>query len=179
MIPFVRSPGRRPDPFKGAIAGLIGGLAASWVMSRFQYAVPSEAFAKVFGEDVERDEDDGEQSEPGTVKAASAISETVLDHELEEDEKEWAGEVAHYAMGGVSATIYGVAAELVPEITRDGGLLFGTTVWLLADETMIPAVGLSDAPWQYPASTHAYSLSSHLVYGLATEITRRLVRRWL
>lgn len=176
MIPFVRRRRSRPSPAKGAIAGLIAGLAATWVMTRFQYAAPPERFAEVLGED---DLPVGEQSEPGTEKAASAISRTVLDRRLSEDEKETAGQVVHYAMGGVSATIYGVASEYLPLLTRDGGIGFGTAVWLLADEVTVPATGLSSPPWEHPLSTHAYTLSSHLVYGATTELVRGIVRRLL
>jgi len=180
MVSLFRSRKPRPDPLKGALAGLAAGLVASWVMERFQYAVPQETFADLLDEDDEqKDDDEGEQSEPGTVKAASAVSESVLGHQLEENEKDLAGQAAHYAMGGGSAMLYGVAAEFAPAIAKDGGFAFGTAVWLLADEALVPAIGLSEAPWKHPISTHAYSLSSHLVYGLTTELVRGLVRRLL
>ena len=53
---------------------------------------------------------------------------------------------------------------------------FGATVWLAADDITLPAVGLAEWPTEYPLSTHAYALASHLVYGLTTEAVRRAVR---
>jgi hypothetical protein len=41
---------------------------------------------------------------------------------------------------------------------------------------VLPALGLSKPTTEYPLSTHAYALASHLVYGLTTEIVRGAVR---
>ena len=75
--------------------------------------------------------------------------------------------------------LYGAIAELKPATTAGAGLPFGAAVWLIADEIIVPAFGLSKPPTEYPPSTHAYSIASHLVYGLTTEIVRREARRAL
>jgi putative membrane protein len=67
-------------------------------------------------------------------------------------------------------------AELTPGVTACGGMMFGAAVWVVADESVVPALGLSKPPTEYPLSVHVYSLASHLVYGLTAEITRRVVR---
>ncbi len=54
---------------------------------------------------------------------------------------------------------------------------FGAAVWLVADDAVVPALGFSKAVTEYPLSTHAYALSSHLVYGLTTDVVRRLVHK--
>ena len=46
-------------------------------------------------------------------------------------------------------------------------------------EAVVPALGLSKPPTEYPLSNHLYSLASHFVYGASTEATRRLARRLL
>jgi hypothetical protein len=43
----------------------------------------------------------------------------------------------------------------------------------------VPALGLSKSSEEYPLSIHAYALTSHLVYGLTTEVVRRAVRKAL
>lgn len=116
------------------------------------------------------------ESDDATVRAASAVSEVVFDHKLEESEKEAAGAIAHYAMGATSGGIYGAVAEFLPAATRGAGLPFGAAVWVIADDLVVPALGLSKPPTEYPLSTHAYALASHLVYGAATEVARRAVR---
>lgn len=168
---------------KGLAAGIAGGLVASFVMDQFQYAWNSIAEnMQKSGSGKSKDQSENgkkDEQEPATVKAAEAISEGVLDHELTKPEKKYAGPAVHYAMGGGSAAIYGVAAEFLPQVTAGAGLPFGTAVWLIADEIAVPAFGLSKSPFKYPASTYAYALASHFVYGLSTEIVRRGVRRAL
>jgi uncharacterized membrane protein YagU involved in acid resistance len=79
-------------------------------------------------------------------------------------------------MGISSGAIYGAVAEIIPEAKVGAGLGFGAAVWAIADEGLVPAIGLSKAPTEYPLSIHAYAFASHLVYGLTTEIVRRAVR---
>jgi hypothetical protein len=136
---------------KGAMAGLVAGLAASFVMEKFQLAVSSLS---------ESDrQKNSKKSEPMTEKAARQISENILDHTPTKKEKAAGGEAVHYAMGGVSGMLYGVAAELSPESTTGIGLPFGTSVWLGADEVGTWAAGLAKAPNAYSASKHFYALS--------------------
>jgi putative membrane protein len=59
------------------------------------------------------------------------------------------------------------------------GLPFGAAVWVIADEAVVPALGLSKSGKDYPLSTHVYAIASHLVFGLTTELVRRNVRRAL
>ncbi len=156
---------------KGAVAGLIGGVVATYVMTQFQTLLSS------LSED--KNGSGGEKAEPATVKAAKEISEGVFGHKLTKPEKEPAGEAMHYAMGGTSGLIYGVAAEIAPVTTVGAGLPFGAAVWVIADDVVVPALGLSKPATEFPISTHAYALSSHLVYGLTTDLVRRVVRKVL
>jgi len=153
---------------KGAVAGLIGGLVASFVMSEFQSLLSSLS--------EKEKKSKKKKEEPANVKAAEEISEAVSDHQLKKSEKEPAGEAMHYAMGAMSGLIYGAAAEIAPMTTVGLGLPFGAAVWLVADDVVVPALGLAKPATQYPLSTHAYALSSHLVYGLTTDLVRRAVR---
>jgi len=75
-----------------------------------------------------------------------------------------------------AAAIYGAVAEMLPIVRAGNGLLFGAVLWWVADETAVSAVGLAKKPSAYPPSTHAYALSSHLVYGFVTETVRRILR---
>lgn len=162
-----------PHPLKGLAAGLLGGLVASWVMSQFQAAVPQKKFRQLLGEPPRAD---GAPSDPATVRTAEAVTRGVFDHKLTEDEKEVAGPLVHFAFGGTIGALYGVLAEVQPEVKAGFGSLMGTAVWVGADNGMLPLLGLAEWPAHYPASTHLYALSSHLVYGLAAEGVRRLAR---
>jgi uncharacterized membrane protein YagU involved in acid resistance len=98
---------------------------------------------------------------------------------LKESEKEAAGALVHYALGTATGGLYGAVVEFAPEVTTAAGLPFGAAFWLIADETAVPLLGLSKGPTEYPLSTHVYALTSHLVFGLTTEVTRRAVRSLL
>ena len=176
------------DLVKGAVAGLVGGLVASWTMNQFQAAWSKAAagFEKPHGAQSMQPSDgstpgqspdkNNEDQDDATVKAAKAISENVFGHELTESEKRPAGAAVHYAFGTATGGLYGAAAEFAPEVTTGLGLPFGVAFWMVADEGAVPLLGLSKGPTEYPVSTHAYALASHLVYGLTAEVTRRAVR---
>jgi len=185
---------RESDVLKGLAAGVVGGLVASVVMNRFQ-ALLSKRLAgeershgaqslqqgtpqQGVGRELEAEGKD-EPEDDATERLANAISVGVFRHELTEQEKELAGTALHYAMGTTSGALYGAVAELVPAATAGAGLPYGLAVWLVADEGIVPAAGLSKSPAEYPLWIHVYSLSTHLVYGLTTELVRRAVRNAL
>ncbi len=156
------------DVVKGAVAGLVGGIVGSLVMTGFQTLLSSLS--------EEEKKPKRKREEPANVKAAEEISEGLFDHKLKKSEKEPAGEAMHYAMGATSGLIYGIASEIAPMTTVGLGLPFGAAVWLVADDVVVPALGLAKPATEYPISTHAYALSSHLVYGLTSDLVRRAVR---
>ena len=180
--------------YKGVAAGVAGGLVGSFVMNQFQAAwgklmenenrshgaqslqqgSPEHGIGR---ELAERGVDEPDDDAAG--RTGNAISEFVFEHHLTKSEKEVAGAVAHYAMGVTSGAIYGAVAEMMPAATVGEGLPFGAAVWVMADEGIVPALGLSRKPTDYPAAVHAYAFTSHLVYGLTTELVRRAVRRAL
>jgi putative membrane protein len=158
---------------KGAVAGLVGGLAASFVMNQYQALVMKLTEGnKVPGSQSSEDE-------PATVKVGEKVSQMLFGHELTEFEKKAADPIVHYAMGGISGMFYGALAEVAPRSSAGLGLPFGTGVWAILDEVMVPALGLSKSSLEFPLSNHAYSLSSHLVYGLTTDVVRKGVRKLL
>ncbi len=180
------------DVMKGLAAGLVGGLVASFVMNQFQAMLGKlmEGVEKSHGaqslqqgkpaesEKLVQPEND-EEDDDATERLASAISENVFGQELTKPEKETAGTAIHYIYGTTTGAMYGAAAELAPVLTAGVGMPFGALVWVAGDEGAVPALGLSKSPTEYPLSIHAYSLASHLVYGLTAEVVRRAVRRAL
>ena len=188
------------DVWKGLAAGLIGGLVASWSMNRFQNVWSKLAkgietwsdnqFQNVWGEFAEGVEESSgtqgskalpepEVQDDTTVRAASAVAQSLFNHTLTQSEKKIAGPAVHYILGTSVGGLYGAAAEITPKVTAGSGLPFGATFWLVVDEGAVPLLGLSRGPTAYPLSTHAYALSSHFVYGLTAEVVRRAVRKAL
>lgn len=169
------------DVLRGLAAGLIGGLVASWTMNQFQTLTSklAEELDKSQGGQKKKEEPQKKEGDDATVRAASAISENVFNHKLTKGEKKVAGPAVHYAFGTITGGFYGAAAELAPVVSAGAGLPFGAVFWLAADEAAVPALGLSKPPTEYPLSTHASALASHLVYGLTTDVVRLAVRRVL
>jgi putative membrane protein len=183
--------GREGEVWKGLAAGVAGGLVAAAVMNQFQALLSKLAAGEErshgaqsmqqgsprrgVGRELQAEgKDDPEDDAP--ERLANAVAVGVYGGELTEHEKEVAGVALHYAMGATSGALYGAAAEVLPELKVGAGLPFGIAVWLIADEGIVPAAGLSKAPSEYPLSVHAYSFASHLVFGLTTEVVRRAVR---
>lgn len=169
------------DLLRGLAAGLIGGLVASWTMNQFQALTTrlAKEMEKSQGNETGKEESQPKEGDDATVKAASAISEGIFDHKLTKKEKKVAGPAVHYVFGTITGGFYGAAAEFAPVISAGAGLPFGAVFWLVADEAAVPALGLSKPPTEYPLSTHASALASHVVYGVTTDIVRRGIRRAL
>jgi hypothetical protein len=181
------------DIWKGAVAGVAGGLAASYAMTKFlalsekaseirearEHDAPHNPQHSTDRGEAESARRKHEEDEDATVKAASRISEGLFHHKLTKKQKKVAGPAVHYAFGGLTGGIYGALAELAPRVTRGAGLPFGTVVWLGADEIGIPALKLADPPLEHPPAVHARAFAAHVVYGLTTEAVRLLVRRAL
>ena len=190
-VPIVNT---ESNVWKGLAAGVAGGLVASAVMNQFQAFLSKLMEGEErshgaqslqqglphhgIGEELEKRGSD-DPHDNAAVRTGNAFAELILGERLSESEKESAGTLAHYAMGATSGAIYGALAEVVPQTTIGQGLPFGAAVWSIADEGVVPAMGLSKSGTEYPLSIHVYSVASHLVYGLTTELVRRTVRRAL
>lgn len=181
--------GNDQNILKGIVAGLAAGLVASWTMNQFQAAWTriaegsekphgAQSMQPTDGSKGNQDQDVKEQDD-ATVETAKVISRNVFGHELQESEKKPAGAAVHYAFGTATGGLYGALAELSPGVTMAAGLPFGAAFWLIADEITVPALRLSKGPKEYPISTHAYALASHLVYGMTAELSRRALRQVL
>ena len=160
---------------RNVVAGLVGGLVASYAMEHFQKSLgrlhPEMGDASGGGGQQHRKP----QSQPATYKAADAVSTAVTGRPLPKEQKPIGGSIVHYAFGGAVGAMYGAAASQNREVTAWAGLPFGATVWLIADEMGVPLTGLSGKPTDYPLASHASAFATHLVYGLTTEAVRRLL----
>ncbi|HET7698852.1 MAG TPA: DUF1440 domain-containing protein [Vicinamibacterales bacterium] len=157
------------------IGGLIGGLLGAFAMERFQRTLGKISHDIGGAPGAGGQQYRKPQSEPATYKAADVLAVATTGRTLPPDDKPAAGAAIHYAFGGAVGAIYGAAAARTRDITAWGGVPFGATVWLIADEMGMPATGLAKAPSAYPLQDHATGLASHLIYGAATEVVRRCV----
>lgn len=179
---------------KGLAAGALGGLVAAAVMNQFQalwsrtaegeershgaQSMQQGSPRQGIGRQLQAEGKDDEKDD-APERLANAVAVSVSGHELTEREKDVAGTAFHYAMGITSGAIYGAVSEIIPAVKAGAGISFGAAVWLIADEGLVPAVGLSKSSTEYPVSIHAYALTSHFVFGLTTELVRSSVRKVL
>jgi len=144
---------------KGLVAGLIGGLIGT--------------VAKTLAERMFPPRSHGEPEPP------EVLAEQVAGHALAPATKEMAAEGIHWGFGAAAGAAYGALAEFYPAATAKEGASFGMALEALTHETALPAMGLGAAPGDRTFQERASEMTSHVVYGLATEMVRRIVRRWL
>jgi uncharacterized membrane protein YagU involved in acid resistance len=122
-------------------------------------------------------ETENQPKEDATMKAADLIVEKVTGgRHLSWEEKEQGGPLVHYAFGTLMGGIYGGLAEVAPPITAGAGTGFGIVLFAGADLFAVPALGLSQSASVEPVSKLTSPMAAHLVYGVTTDIVRRLLR---
>ena len=158
---------RRSKPWRGLLAGAVGGLAASFLMGSV-HALAQKASPPKKKQEVDP-----------TEKVAAAISKNVLNHTPTRREKKAAGPVVHYLFGAAVGAAYGVAAETIPAVRTGFGSLFGAAVWLGAHVVAVPALGLSEPITKSPMTQEAGEFGAHIVYGTVSEGFRRAMRSYV
>ena len=118
----------------------------------------------------------GNASEDSTAKIANVVATAVGKPLTDPRSKQLAGEFVHVAFGALNGALYGAAVEMNPRWRAAAGVPFGLAVWAFADAGLVPALGLKRSPLDTSAWLHAYSMSSHAVYGSATEFVRATLR---
>ena len=114
------------------------------------------------------------------MKAADKIVETVTGgRHLTHEQREIAGPIVHYSMGAITGGVYGAVAEYCDVAKAGFGTTFGGVIFASADVFGVPAMGLGPWPDEYPVSSLASPFVSHLLYGVTTELVRRVVRQIL
>ena len=161
---------------KGLLAGAIAGLVGTWAMGEVQRLwthavdgdVPRESAA---GRHDARDWQERSEGQNSNELAAQAIARRVLGRSLTRQELRVAAPLVHYAFGAAMGGVYGTYAGR--RKSQTSGAAFGTTVWLAADEIAMPLLGLSQSTARRPLEMHVQAFVAHLVFGTATEMTRR------
>ena len=136
-------------------------------------AVDGEAPDSAGGRHDARDWQERSEGQNSNELAAQAIATRLLRRRLTDEELRVAAPLIHFLFGAAVGALYGVYAE--DRRRQMSGVGFGTTVWLLADEIAMPLLKLSAPTTRRPVEMHLQSFASHVVFGTATEMTRRIV----
>lgn len=153
---------------RSTLVGIGAGLSAAWIMNQFQSLV-SRIFEDGFSDDDERKDT--------TVRTADMLSKVASGEPVPEKYQGAAGSAVHYGFWGFLGALYGAAGAFMPGVRSGFGTAYGAGAALVADETMVPALGLAPPPQDVPLRTHAYGITSHLVFGAAMEGARRLIEQ--
>jgi len=156
---------------RGALAGAVGTLAmdAVWYV-RHKRDAGKEAFlewefsASPSWEDV---------SAPGQV--GKRLVEGFLQRDLEPKWAPLVNNVMHWGYGVLWGVQYGIVAGSLPSAV-ELDLLLGPTVWATS-YVVLPLAKLYKPIWEYDAKTLTKDLSAHIVYGLTTAGTFRVLDR--
>ena len=141
---------------KGMIAGLIGGVVAT--------------AAKTLGEKFYPPRTHGEP-EPTDV-----LANKIAGQPLSKTQKTVASESIHWAFGALTGAAYGGLVEFYPAAAQKQGASFGLTLEALTHESALPALGLSAEPGQQTSREHTSEMTTHVIYGVVTELVRGAVR---
>ena len=148
--------GGGPSLWRGAVAGLLGGLAGS--------------AAKMLGEAVFPPRIQG-QTPPPVV-----LAEKVAGHPLRKGERKAAMQGIHWAFGPLAGAVYGALVEYEPQLTAKNGIAFGLGLNAMTHEKALPMLGLAAPADEQSAQERWSEVATHALYGVVTESVRRLLR---
>ena len=173
--------------WNGIFAGAIAGVAGALAMNQFQRLAARAGGGREAGDATigiprtgrgpQPAQAIGNAADDATARLANAMTSAVGMPLSDPRHKQLAGECVHLAFGALNGALYAAAVEMNPRLRAGSGVPFGLAVWALADETLVPALGLSKSPRETSAGLHAYSITSHAIYGATTELVRSALRR--
>jgi putative membrane protein len=169
-------------PVRGILAGIAGGLIASWVMNEFM-AGPGKVLTQA-AESPEELREAAQKQKTGepdaTMKTADAIAAKVTGGQhLTYEQEQKGGPIVHYAFGALVGGVYGALAEYSPLVRSGFGTNFGTALFASADLLAVPTLRLGPSLSEQSKASLATPLAAHLVYGATTELVRRILRKVL
>lgn len=178
----------------GMVRGALGSLAGLAAMGLFFKA--AQAFSNGSGDSPEAGEekediierqdalDDisvvGDQSREGESATATVgrIGYTaVAGEEPDEETRQKLGQAVHWGYGVLVGGVYGALRPEADTPDLAAGLGYGTALWVIGDEIMVPLLGLSEGPTAHSVPDHAKALGAHLVYGAATATATQALKR--
>jgi len=167
---------RRRSLLRGAMAGIGGGLIASWVMNQFMTG-PGKQLQESMQKETPEEARKKPEDEDATMKAADAIVEiTTGGRHLSHEGREIGGPIVHYSYGALMGGLYGSLVEYWKTPKAGFGTAFGTALFGAGDLVAVPALNLSPSSDGQPATSYINPFLSHLVYGATTELFRRALR---
>lgn len=156
---------------RGALAGAVGTIAMDLLWySRYRRDDGDRQFIDwEFSTEL-----DSWENAPAPAKFGKRLFEGVFRRELPAERAALVNNVTHWATGVGWGAVFGVLSGSLTARRSWHGLIFGTGVWLQSYAVLVPAK-LYKPMWEYDAKTLWEDLSAHLVYGLTTATSFRVL----
>jgi hypothetical protein len=111
---------------------------------------------------------------PAPALVGKRLVEGLFQHELPASRARLVNNVTHWGYGMLAGLQYGVVAGSLRTPRVLYGLPFGAIVWATG-YVVLPAAKLYQPIWEYDRRTLGKDLSAHLIYGLGTAASLRLL----
>jgi putative membrane protein len=82
----------------------------------------------------------------------------------------------HYSFGALFGSAYGALADAFPAATAGMGTAAGAGLYLGSHGSTLPLLQIQAPPWRLPRAAFVWEFTSHLVFGVALELSRRGIR---
>jgi len=145
-----------PDFWRGALAGLMGGIAGS--------------AAKLLVEQIIPPREEWKAAPPGL------LAEKVAGHPLVKTDRGVAKRGIHWSFVPLIGAAYGAAVEYEPELTVRHGAAFGLGLTGISHKHLLPLLGMPAPADEEPRQERFREVASHVVYGVVTETVRKMIR---
>jgi putative membrane protein len=155
----IAPPRRKRSLFKGFLAGAIGGLAGAAAKAAAEAAYPPRT--------------------QGQIPPPAVLVNRLSAQPLSEEAEVASVRAIHWGFGALAGGVYGALAEYQPVVTGRLGLTFGLTLCGITHASALPMMGLTETPENQPVREHASEVVTHAIYGVTTEVVRRLARKAL
>lgn len=186
-MPFSRRSEPDQNPWRGAVVGLVAGVAGTVAMGGY-WSVAT----RLTGSDPRAATRDGgphaledisligthHGDDESTTAAMGRIAYTQLAGKPPEadETKSTLSYLVHYGYGATQGGIYGALTDGNEPPVIAGGAGFGTALWVGGDELTGSALGLAAGPGAFPLSQHLHRWGAHLTYGIAVAVVVKLLR---
>ena len=159
---------RTRELVSGAAAGVVGGYVGTKVMN----PVTTKLFelAPEVDKQQEKSVSPGSPYKLGVQKAADLLGVTLTDEQVN-----LAASAMPYTVGISGGLLYVALRRSLRLNPFLAGLISAMALFIVVDEGLTPALGLSAPDRAYPLSTHLRGFLGHLAYGAAVAATAEIL----
>lgn len=184
-----------PNPYRGAVLGLIGGVVGVLAMGQYWVRVAPLMTPKSTDSEEQKGEEKqpapdqniisplGQQHESGESSTAAMgriVYRTITGKIPGKETRAALSEGVHWGFGILSGALFGVLTTRYsnrPGASPLTGIAFGAALWALNDEGLVSLLGLQDGPAASPVSGHMNRLGAHAFYGAGLGLSVWLLDR--